>query len=1090
MKRRCLRSQTNVVSTYFNTPAWLRRVLFSSILLLLPFLVANAQTNWTSQFQVPGQIVFDVAYGGGKYVAVGNSGLIQISTDGVGWTTQVAPSQSAGALLGIVYANSQFVAVGSSGRVITSPDGITWASQVSGTTKFLWSIAYGAGRFIAVGDDGTAITSADGIAWTSLTTGTSKGFNDITYGDGQFVAVGDGGMIRTTPNGIIWTARVSGTANDLKGVTIGVNGQFVAVGTNSTVVSSPNGIGWTAQEAAGGTSLLLTSVTYDPAQGLYVAVAETILHQLLRSTDGINWTSGSSDTRLSLYRVRYVNSLLIAVGQLDIILTSQNGINWYPRTISIDIQFNATAYGNGHYIAVGKYPVSISPATGTVAVTSTNGINYTLGTTQHFSGAGEGFNDVAFGNGQFVAVGGEGIIQTSTDGNVWTLRHSTSGASLYGVAYGGGQYVAVGSGLDVGGSFLRSSDGITWIKSAAGANTFYHGITYTNGQFVAVGFNGAIGTSTDGSIWTPRTSGTTNMLNSVAYGNGIYVAVGTGGKTLRSTDASVWTTVATFTGNDLNRVLFANSQFVTVGKNGSIFTSPDGVTWTARSFNSNGVTLNGIGHGNGLFVAVGEEATIVTSPDDSVVPPVNQPPVAPFIADATGTVGQVYSQTIPAFSDPENQPLTYSIIGLPPGLLVIDGGNIVGPPSTAGVYSITVTATDTGGLSANATYTLTINPAGNPGAFAITGVTTVNCQTVSATERHLNFSPQYTGLNGQPISFSVVNEMLPTTKSGPYSLRMYIDNPTITLKATQTGSAGEASYTYNWLAACGVVPPGNQAPTVVHTIPAQAVTQNQPFNYAIPAATFADPNGDALTVSVGGLPAGLLFTAPATISGVPLFPGESIVTVTATDGGNLSVSTQFTLTVNPESMNGSFAITGVNLVSCQTVSATERLLSLTPQYSGLTGQSVSFSVVNEMLPTTNPGPYPLTMYIDNPTITLKATQIGTAGEASFTYNWLAVCNGNGARKGAGESAENGLRVRLLGNPVENGILEVEVQSAAGQPLALRLTDLRGQIIDSQRVTPADLTGQYRFEMDRQSAGMYLLQVSTPTQMRTLKVLKR
>ena len=87
--------------------------------------------------------------------------------------------------------------------------------------------------------------------------------------------------------------------------------------------------------------------------------------------------------------------------------------------------------------------------------------------------------------------------------------------------------------------------------------------------------------------------------------------------------------------------------------------------------------------------------------------------------------------------------------------------------------------------------------------FSITGVTTVSCATVSAGQRTLTFTPQYSGLNGQPVSFSVANELLPTTAPGPYTLQLYTDNPVITLKAVQGGTPGEASFAYNWLVACG-----------------------------------------------------------------------------------------------------------------------------------------------------------------------------------------------------------------------------------------------------------------------------------------------
>ena len=44
-------------------------------------------------------------------------------------------------VLSITYANSEFVAVGLSGTVITSPDGVTWTTQTSGTTNTLYALA-------------------------------------------------------------------------------------------------------------------------------------------------------------------------------------------------------------------------------------------------------------------------------------------------------------------------------------------------------------------------------------------------------------------------------------------------------------------------------------------------------------------------------------------------------------------------------------------------------------------------------------------------------------------------------------------------------------------------------------------------------------------------------------------------------------------------------------------------------------------------------------------------------------------------------------------------------------------------------------
>ncbi|GAB3644249.1 putative Ig domain-containing protein [Spirosoma arcticum] len=616
------------------------------------------------------------------------------------------------------------------------------------------------------------------------------------------------------------------------------------------------------------------------------------------------------------------------------------------------------------------------------------------------------------------------------------------------------------------------------------------------------------------------------------------------------------------------------------------------ITGTPSASGVSTVTVTATDPGS-LSVSTTFQLTIDPAP---VVPPANTAPtVASAIAPQSGTVGVGFSFTIPAstFTDAETPgSLVVSVSGLPAGLSA-SGSVISGTPSASGVSTVTVTATDPGSLSVSTTFQLTINPASvvvpPTGPFSITGVTTISCTTLSAGQRQVSFTPQYAGANGQPISFSVANELSPTTAPGPYTLNLFTDNPTITLKATQSGTAGEASFAYNWLAACGgVTPPANQAPVVANSIPAQSGTVGVGFNYTIPPGTFSDPNGDALTVSVAGLPVGLSASG-SVISGTPSASGVSTVTVTATDPGSLSVSTTFQLTINPASVvvpptgpfsitgvttiscttlsagqrqvsftpqyagvngqpisfsvanelspttapgpytlnlftdnptitlkatqsgtageasfaynwlaacgggstpptPGSFAITGVTTISCTTLSAGQRQVSFTPQYAGTTGQPISFSVANELLPTTAPGPYTLNLFTDNPIITLKATQSGTAGEASFAYNWLVACNSGSARIAASAGREMSLSVSVLGNPAVSETVQVEVRGAEGQPLRVSVVNLQGGLLTEERIEQSAAVERVSVKLGR-SVGVYLLQVSSPGQTKVVRLLK-
>ena len=96
--------------------------------------------------------------------------------------------------------------------------------------------------------------------------------------------------------------------------------------------------------------------------------------------------------------------------------------------------------------------------------------------------------------------------------------------------------------------------------------------------------------------------------------------------------------------------------------------------------------------------------------------------------------------------------------------------------------------------------------------------------------------------------------------------------------------------------------------------------------------------------------------------------------------------------------------------------------------------------------------------------------------------------GAGARLGA-DVLEVPLEVVVLGNPVTGDQVEVAVRGAAGQPLRVRLVDSQGREVVSQQRTPAEAVERVSLVVGHQPAGLLLLQVSTPRQVQTVKVLK-
>jgi hypothetical protein len=381
-----------------------------------------------------------------------------------------------------------------------------------------------------------------------------------------------------------------------------------------------------------------------------------------------------------------------------------------------------------------------------------------------------------------------------------------------------------------------------------------------------------------------------------------------------------------------------------------------------------------------------------------------------------------------------------------------------------------------------------------PAGFTITGVTDLTCVAITATERRVTFSPVYSGLADSPVRFRVVNEQDFGTAPGPYSVRLYTDNPAITLEAVQAGQT--ATYRYDWLNACGSQSPPtvtNRPPVVVVPIAPQSATAGQGYSFYVPANTFADPEGEPLSLRTGALPAGLSFSASlSAITGTPAQAGTSTIELTASDPAGQRVSLNFTLevvagTTAPPTPPAGFAITGVGSVTCLSVSSTERRLSFFPQYTGVDGSPIRFRVVNEQDFGTAPGPYSVRLYTDNPAITLAATQGGST--ASYRYEWLAACATNPNGRQAVAEAGSPLSVVVLGNPVVGESVEVLIGGVAGQAVELSLSDLAGKRLHQQSIPKAAVSERVVIPVPAGHA-ILILNVSTATQQQIIKLVQQ
>ena len=104
-----------------------------------------------------------------------------------------------------LYGDGRFVAVGNVGVILSSRNGIHWQKGISGTAVTLAAAAFGNGVFVAGGEDGLLLTSNDGVRWTPRNSGTRLYLALVDFHHESFHAESNGIRL-TSDDGIRWSS--------------------------------------------------------------------------------------------------------------------------------------------------------------------------------------------------------------------------------------------------------------------------------------------------------------------------------------------------------------------------------------------------------------------------------------------------------------------------------------------------------------------------------------------------------------------------------------------------------------------------------------------------------------------------------------------------------------------------------------------------------------------------------------------------------------------------------------------------------------------------------------------------------------------
>jgi len=288
----------------------------------------------------------------------------------------------------------------------------------------------------------------------------------------------------------------------------------------------------------------------------------------------------------------------------------------------------------------------------------------------------------------------------------------------------------------------------------------------------------------------------------------------------------------------------------------------------------------------------------------SALPPPATPPAtnrAPTIAGSaatTATATRAYTFT-PSASDPDGQPLTFSIANCPSWASFSTAtGRLSGTPSASQVrtYSNIVISVSDGSLSASLpAFSITVSAAANS-APTISGSPATSVTAGSA----YSFTPTSTDPDGQTLAYSIANK--PAWASFSTSTGRLWGTPSSTNVGSTSGiviTVSDGALTASLAAFSLTVNAAANAAPVISGSPATSIAANSAYAFT---PTASDADGNVLAFSISGKPNWATFSASTgALTGTPSAAQSGSYTnivISVSDGTATTSLPAFTITVN------------------------------------------------------------------------------------------------------------------------------------------------------------------------------------------------
>jgi hypothetical protein len=613
-----------------------------------------------------------VHWSGERFVAVGTDyssdgkwvGVIYTSENGASWTRRYTGAQTGTGLHCVSSGNgSSYVAGGEGGALLHSPNGVNWELlNVLPATHKAAGVAFGAGTFVLtahrydnISGSGVAkvLVSTDGKEWTDYTAGSGidaswQDLREIAFLNDRFVASGWKSKLRVSTDGGKTFSTTRTGIEEIRALSfhrgLYFASGFETIGSGSSAVKnhlhlySVDGVNWISANAVyPGVSgaVVFGSRIFTSAEGGIITFSEPLIDRVSNTPPSV--------VQLSIPQTLGARSVsLFTVSAQD---ADGDGLT-YSWDAGDGFGIGVGETFNYSWLAGGSYDLTVTVSDGSggsVSQKTTVFVDDPLKRFEQRSVSSKSLKSIAASSAMLVAVGDQGEIRTSADGEAWQNRSITSSQpNVYfqGVTWDGSRFVAVGQDHDstaAGTNYVAmgvvyvSNDGVSWtrVHNSVSGGTIFQTVAASSGT-ILVGDNlGKIFRSTNGTSWSqfqiPYLEGGTYVVGGLTYGAGTFALAAhkrwisadynsgqskiltsaSGGQSLWM-DRSGGMNLENGSWQDLRQISYANDRFVASGFGAKLRISTDsGLSF--RAVLSEDTEAAAVGYGNGVYFGISKD---------------------------------------------------------------------------------------------------------------------------------------------------------------------------------------------------------------------------------------------------------------------------------------------------------------------------------------------------------------------------------------------------------------------------------------------------------------------------------------------------